>query len=74
MHTVVWRNKPDFDKMSLYNFYNNLKIYESELKGTSASSSAAQNLAFVSSNKKGSQETHTAAYGVSTCNTPTRQG
>lgn len=69
MHTVVWRNKPDFEKMSLDNLYNNLKVYESEMKVTSTSSSAAQNLAFVSSNNKGSQETHSAAYGVSTAST-----
>ena len=66
MHTVVWRNKYDFDTMSVDNFYNNLKVCESEMKVTSASSSATQNLAFLSSNSKGFQETHSATYGVST--------
>ncbi|GJY54282.1 retrovirus-related pol polyprotein from transposon TNT 1-94 [Tanacetum coccineum] len=34
--------------------YNNLKVYEPEVKGTSSSNTSAQNLAFVSSNNSGS--------------------
>ena len=64
MHTVVWRNKADIETMKLENLYNNLKVYESDMKATSASSTAAQNLAFVSSKSKGSQETHSTDYGV----------
>ncbi|GJZ04149.1 hypothetical protein Tco_0537424 [Tanacetum coccineum] len=33
-HTIVWRNKPEIDTLSLDNLYNNLKIYEPEVKGT----------------------------------------
>nr|GEU35946.1 hypothetical protein [Tanacetum cinerariifolium] len=29
-HTIVWRNKPEIDTLSLDYIYNNLKIYESE--------------------------------------------
>nr|GFC39394.1 hypothetical protein [Tanacetum cinerariifolium] len=29
-HTIVWRNKPGIDTLSLDDLYNNLKIYESE--------------------------------------------
>ncbi|GKD06822.1 hypothetical protein Tco_1181796, partial [Tanacetum coccineum] len=29
-HTIVWRNKPKIDTLSLYDVYNNLKIYEPE--------------------------------------------
>ena len=69
MHTVVWRNKPDFETMKLESLYNNLRVYESELSTSSTSSSGTQSLAFVSSKGKGSQESHSAAhstaYGVS---------
>ncbi|GJW95531.1 ribonuclease H-like domain-containing protein [Tanacetum coccineum] len=30
-HTIVWRNKPDIDTLSLDDLYNNLKIYEPEM-------------------------------------------
>ncbi|GKF52011.1 hypothetical protein Tco_0148478, partial [Tanacetum coccineum] len=35
--------------MSMYDLYNNLKVYEPEVKGTSSLSSSTQNMAFVSS-------------------------
>ncbi|PWA83924.1 ribonuclease H-like domain-containing protein [Artemisia annua] len=72
MHTVVWRNKADFETMSLDNLYNNLKVYESEMNissSSSTSSSAAQNIAFVSSKTTNSSDTHSAAYGVSAAST-----
>ncbi|GJV17157.1 ribonuclease H-like domain-containing protein [Tanacetum coccineum] len=31
-HVVVWRNKPDLDKMSFDDLYNNFKIVEQEVK------------------------------------------
>ncbi|GKC82145.1 hypothetical protein Tco_1137862 [Tanacetum coccineum] len=37
-HTIMWRNKPEIDTLSLDDLYNNLKIYEPEVKGTSSSS------------------------------------
>ncbi|GKE34203.1 hypothetical protein Tco_1453525 [Tanacetum coccineum] len=49
-HTIVWRNKPEIDTLSLDDLYKNLKIYEPEVKGTSSSSTNIQNVAFVSSN------------------------
>ncbi|GJX34963.1 ribonuclease H-like domain-containing protein [Tanacetum coccineum] len=36
-HTIVWRNKPEIDTLSLDDLYNNLKIYEPEVKRTSNS-------------------------------------
>ncbi|GJW10349.1 hypothetical protein Tco_1576176 [Tanacetum coccineum] len=30
-HTIVWRNKPEIDTLSLDDLYNNLKIYEPEV-------------------------------------------
>ncbi|GKC54285.1 hypothetical protein Tco_1077030 [Tanacetum coccineum] len=53
-HTIMWRNKPEIDTLSLDDLYNNLKIYEPEVKGTSSSSSNTQNIAFVSSNSTSS--------------------
>ncbi|GKD98773.1 hypothetical protein Tco_1382670 [Tanacetum coccineum] len=53
-HTIVWRNKPEIDTLSLDDLYNNLKIYELEVKGASSSSTKSQNLAFVSSNNTSS--------------------
>ncbi|GKF61321.1 retrovirus-related pol polyprotein from transposon TNT 1-94, partial [Tanacetum coccineum] len=53
-HTIVWRNKPEIDTLSLDDLYNNLKIYELEVKGTSSSSTNIQNVAFVSLNSTGS--------------------
>ncbi|GJU36835.1 hypothetical protein Tco_1185189 [Tanacetum coccineum] len=53
-HTIVWRNKPEIDTLSLDDLYNNLKIYEPEVKGTSSSSTNTQNVAFVSSNSTSS--------------------
>ncbi|GJS93705.1 hypothetical protein Tco_0800673 [Tanacetum coccineum] len=53
-HTIVWRNKPEIDTLSLDDLYNNLKIYEPEVKGTSSSSTNTQNVAFVSSNNTSS--------------------
>ncbi|GJQ99027.1 ribonuclease H-like domain-containing protein [Tanacetum coccineum] len=48
-HAVVWRNKAELETMSMDDLYNNLKVYEPEVKGMSSSSSSTQNMAFVSS-------------------------
>ncbi|GJT51559.1 hypothetical protein Tco_0977716 [Tanacetum coccineum] len=48
-HAVVWRNKAELETMSMDDLYNNLKVYEPEVKGTSSSSSSTRNMAFVSS-------------------------
>ncbi|GKC91051.1 plastid delta12-fatty acid acetylenase, partial [Tanacetum coccineum] len=53
-HAVVWRNKPELETMSIDDLYNNLKVYEPEVKGTSSSNTSTQNMAFVSSNNSGS--------------------
>ncbi|GJY97919.1 putative ribonuclease H-like domain-containing protein [Tanacetum coccineum] len=43
------RNKPDIDEVDIDDLYNNLRVYEDELKRSSGSKSAYQNLAFLSS-------------------------
>ncbi|GJX77728.1 hypothetical protein Tco_0324539 [Tanacetum coccineum] len=55
---VVWRNKPDLDTMSMDDLYNNLKVYEPEVKGMSSSSSSTQNMAFVSSSNNNNSSTN----------------
>nr|GEW17284.1 hypothetical protein [Tanacetum cinerariifolium] len=36
-HTLIWRNKPDLETLSMDDLYNNLKIYEAEVMGQSNS-------------------------------------
>ncbi|GJV61630.1 putative ribonuclease H-like domain-containing protein [Tanacetum coccineum] len=77
-HVVVWRNKTDLDTISMDDLYNNLKVYEPEVKGMSSSSSSTQNMAFVSSSNNNNNSTNGAvstaqavntANGVSAANT-----
>ncbi|GJW72672.1 putative ribonuclease H-like domain-containing protein [Tanacetum coccineum] len=66
------RNKADLDTMSMDDLYNNLKVYEPEVKGMSSSSSSTQNMAFVSSSNNNTSSTNGAvntAHGVSTAST-----
>nr|GEX41109.1 putative ribonuclease H-like domain-containing protein [Tanacetum cinerariifolium] len=49
-HTLIWRNKADLEDQSLDDLFNNLKIYEAEVKSSSSTSYNTQNIAFVSSN------------------------
>ncbi|GKB04731.1 putative ribonuclease H-like domain-containing protein, partial [Tanacetum coccineum] len=46
---LIMRNKSDLDTLSIDDLYNNLKVYEAEIKGQSSSSSNSQNVTFVSS-------------------------
>ncbi|GJW48551.1 hypothetical protein Tco_0080197 [Tanacetum coccineum] len=69
-HVVVWRNKPELETISMDDLYNNLKVYEPEVKGTSSSNTSTQNMAFVSSNNSGStNEAVNTAHGVSAAST-----
>ncbi|GJW43684.1 retrovirus-related pol polyprotein from transposon TNT 1-94 [Tanacetum coccineum] len=69
-HTIVWRNKTEIDTLSLDDLYNNLKIYEPEVKGTSSSSTNTQNVAFVSSNRTNStNKAVNTAYSATTAST-----
>ncbi|GJX01206.1 retrovirus-related pol polyprotein from transposon TNT 1-94 [Tanacetum coccineum] len=69
-HTIMWRNKPEIDTLSLDDLYNNLKIYELDVKGTSNSSSKTQNIAFVSSKSTNSTNgAVTTAHSATTAST-----
>nr|GEU60792.1 reverse transcriptase domain-containing protein [Tanacetum cinerariifolium] len=47
MYSIVWRNRDDFDTMSLDDVYNHLTVYEPDVQKKSESNS--QNMAFISS-------------------------
>ncbi|GKA79048.1 hypothetical protein Tco_0785585 [Tanacetum coccineum] len=66
---LIMRNKPDIDEVDIDDLYNNLRVYEDELKRSLGSNSASQNLAFLSSeNTNSTNEVSTASgdFGVST--------
>ncbi|GJU52515.1 hypothetical protein Tco_1226229 [Tanacetum coccineum] len=65
-HTLIWRNKPDLDTLSMDDLYNNLNIYETKVKGSSSSNQNLQNVAFVSFNNFGSSN---QAYGSNSAST-----
>ncbi|GJV41395.1 hypothetical protein Tco_1419835 [Tanacetum coccineum] len=69
-HAVVWRNKPELETMNINDLYNNLKVYEPEVKGTSSSNTSTPNMAFVSSNNSGiTNEVVNTAHEVSAVST-----
>ncbi|GKA64166.1 ribonuclease H-like domain-containing protein [Tanacetum coccineum] len=72
-HALIWRNKEEIETISLDDLYNNLKIYEPKLTGSSSTSQNPQNVAFVSSNSTNSNnstnEADNTAYGVSAAHT-----
>ncbi|GJR81941.1 hypothetical protein Tco_0152726 [Tanacetum coccineum] len=60
-----------YNKLGI-DLYNNLKVYEPEVKGMSSSSSSTQNMVFMSSSNNNTNSTNEAvntAHGVSTANT-----
>ncbi|GJW14305.1 ribonuclease H-like domain-containing protein [Tanacetum coccineum] len=62
--SLIMRNKPGMDSLSFDDLYNNLRVFENDVKGSTASSSNLQNIAFVSENTNSTNEVSTA-YGVS---------
>ncbi|GJZ45771.1 ribonuclease H-like domain-containing protein [Tanacetum coccineum] len=64
--SLVMRTKPGVDSLSFDDLYNNLRVFESDVKGSTGSSSSAQNVAFVSSESTSSTNDVSIAYGVST--------
>nr|GFA99309.1 xylulose kinase-1 [Tanacetum cinerariifolium] len=59
-------NKPGIDNLDKDDLYNNLKVYEADIKGSSRSSSKSQNVAFVSTESTSRTNELKAAYSVST--------
>nr|GEX12318.1 hypothetical protein [Tanacetum cinerariifolium] len=73
LHAIEKRNKPEIDTLSLDDIYNNLKVYEPEVKRVSSSSTNTQNMAFMSSslnnNTNNSNEAVNTDFGVTTAGT-----
>nr|GEV56953.1 ribonuclease H-like domain-containing protein [Tanacetum cinerariifolium] len=64
--TLIMRNKSDLDTLSMNDLYNNLKVYESDIKIQSSSRLNSQNVAFVSSaNSSSTNGTVNTAHSVS---------
>ncbi|GJY53113.1 ribonuclease H-like domain-containing protein [Tanacetum coccineum] len=71
-HALIWRNKVEIKTISLDDLYNNLKIYELELTGSTSISQNPQNVAFVSNNTNSTNNTNKVdniAYEVNTAHT-----
>ncbi|GJS87103.1 hypothetical protein Tco_0769739 [Tanacetum coccineum] len=64
--SFVMRTKPGVDGLNFDDLYNNLRVFESDVKGSTGLSSSAQNVAFVSSESTSSTNDVSTAYGVST--------
>nr|GEV77448.1 hypothetical protein [Tanacetum cinerariifolium] len=62
------RNKADLDSMSMDDLYNNLKVYEPEVKGISSSNSNTQNIAFLSSTNSNTNGAVNTTQAVNTTN------
>ncbi|GKD04350.1 hypothetical protein Tco_1179324, partial [Tanacetum coccineum] len=66
---LIMRNKADLDELSMDDLYNNLKVYEAEIKSQSSSNLNSRNVAFVSSDDTSStNKAVNIAHEVSTAN------
>ncbi|GJS17335.1 hypothetical protein Tco_0411807 [Tanacetum coccineum] len=59
-------NKDGIDDLDIDDLYNNLKVFEADIKGSSGSSSNSQNVAFLSTEDTSSSNKVNTANGVST--------
>nr|GFA28970.1 hypothetical protein [Tanacetum cinerariifolium] len=64
--SLIMRTKLGVDTLSFDDIYNNLRVFEFDVKGSTASSSSTQNVAFVSSDSTSSTNEVSNAYGVFT--------
>ncbi|GJR23978.1 hypothetical protein Tco_0972505 [Tanacetum coccineum] len=63
--SLIMRTKPGVDSLSFDDLYNNLRVFEHDVKGSTRSSTSTQNVAFVSSSTSSTNDVSTA-YGVYT--------
>ncbi|GJX08884.1 hypothetical protein Tco_0198743 [Tanacetum coccineum] len=63
---LIMRNKPDIDQTDIDDLYNNLRVYEDEMKRSSSSTSNSQNLAFLSSEIQSSTKKSSTRHGYGT--------
>ncbi|GKC34276.1 hypothetical protein Tco_1046660 [Tanacetum coccineum] len=64
--SLVMRTKPGVNSLSFDDLYNNLRVFESDVKGSTASSFSTQNVAFISSKSTNNTNNVSTAYGAST--------
>ncbi|GJY60376.1 putative ribonuclease H-like domain-containing protein [Tanacetum coccineum] len=65
---MTMRTKPDVDTLFIDDLYNNLRVFEQEIQGTSKTTSNAQNVAFVSQSKSSTNKVMSGFTGAySTC-------
>ncbi|GJX18182.1 hypothetical protein Tco_0219014 [Tanacetum coccineum] len=64
--SLIMRTKPEVDSLSFDDLYNNLRVFEHDVKGSTTSSSNSHIVAFVSSESTNSTNEVSTAYGVST--------
>nr|GEY58254.1 hypothetical protein [Tanacetum cinerariifolium] len=63
---LIMRNKEGIDELDIDDLYNNLKVFEADIKGSSGSSLNSQNVAFLSTEDTNSINEVNTANGVST--------
>ncbi|GJV81401.1 hypothetical protein Tco_1517271 [Tanacetum coccineum] len=54
--SLIMRAKPGVDTISFDDLYNNIKVFESDVKGSTTSSSSTQNVAFISENNSSTND------------------
>ncbi|GJW76239.1 putative ribonuclease H-like domain-containing protein [Tanacetum coccineum] len=54
--SLIMRTKPGVDSLSFDDLYNNLRVFEPDVKGSTRSSSSTQNVAFVSSSTSSTKD------------------
>nr|GEW20592.1 retrovirus-related Pol polyprotein from transposon TNT 1-94 [Tanacetum cinerariifolium] len=62
---LIMRTKPGLDTLSFDDLYNNLRVFERDVKGITASSSNTQNVVFVSAKNTSSTNDVSTAYSPS---------
>nr|GEX56827.1 ribonuclease H-like domain-containing protein [Tanacetum cinerariifolium] len=74
--SLITRNKPGIDNLDIDDLYNNLKVYEADIKASSGSSSNSQIVVFVFAKSTSIINELNTAYSVSTatCHSSQAQG
>ncbi|GJU07831.1 hypothetical protein Tco_1124261 [Tanacetum coccineum] len=71
---LIMRNKDGIDDLDIDDLYNNLKVFEADIKCSSGSSSNSQNVAFLSTEDTSRSNEVNTANGVSTASGHNSQG
>ncbi|GKE25984.1 hypothetical protein Tco_1441368 [Tanacetum coccineum] len=71
---LIMRNKDGIDDLDIDDLYNNLKVFETDIKGSSGSSSNSQNVAFLSAEDTSSNNEVNTANIFSTASCHNSQG